>query len=343
MTQRNLITRSFLILITLLFLGCTDSEQQLDREDNQSQSEDTSVNGDDPLDPQEDSADEDTPRLPGAGSSGGSFGDHCEFYGYLTLREWLNEPDGMVIGTIKEIEPDLTKGYSGSNNELQTASECEGEITNVFRVQLGDLEGILHDNEGLPETIDIHFGHSFKQQFDSEMMPEVTDDEVIWPDDQHRLQEGMRIGGRVYQEHKITERWSMISSPVNVRPFFQVLESGEIEFQPMEYGPGTCGAWPPVEKISDLGEEGVINRISELDAEGKLSSDYDVDSWVSDDYDPEHAFSGWVGLWFGGCNPGNIGGDNDDDIECYDFEDCGESETCQGNECVDIPEDWGGR
>ena len=253
---------------------------------------------------------------------GGGDSADCEYLGEMSIKEWIQSADGLVVGEIQEIEPALELGYDSQNDfELKTVEECPGEIDYAFRVTLGDLEGYLHDKDDLPDTLDVYFGYFYLQYFHWDMRPEITPEGIEWPDDDYEMVEGMRIGGSLF-ENKDLERWSFLRVQ---RPMFQVIE-GALAFQGgMRDEP--CGYGPPTEDIEDLGYPGLISEINDWESEGELFTEPEERGHADD----TQFLSSYVGL----CLPEDWGEDGgDEEYECQTSRDCPEDQTCSLGECT---------
>lgn len=294
------------------------------------------------------------PQLPELGPPGN--GD-CELEPeelLLDLREWIGLADGLIIGDVVSVEPALEVGWAPvvpeGQSQIVEGDQCE-RIQNAFAVELENISGYLHDQE-LPDEMTVYFGWSFMLALPPEVSPWTDEEGVDWPDEEVGIFEGMRIGGLIFHEPVITDRWSFRIAPDMDRRLFLV-DDDQITHQEAQYS--YCSYSGPVDQIEALGESGLLAELAALDAEGSLyvapedrlwsvhgHAIYDEDPprlpapshWVAECQLPDEAFPDDYCFDDSDCDGGDIcvAGDC---VGCMSDADCGPGEICgEVGQCI---------
>ena len=258
----------------------------------------------------------------------------------LELDEWVGTADGVLYGDVVEVKPALDVGYSPHGDDdtspIYDASECES-VDFGFAVTLENLSGYLHDHD-LPDELTIHFGTSYYSALVSEHRPDIDEDGVHWPEENVGIGPGMRIGGLVFEEPKLSGRWSFGVRQGGVNVVHQVVDGGLVVSKPRQFDEGaSCRHQEPREVLEELGESGLLDELESLDASGELyvaSEDRTFAVHGHPVYDEEPYGLPYAGYWFADCHL------DDGPDECSGDGDCADGQ-CTGGECVECVDDAG--
>ena len=256
------------------------------------------------------------------------------------LDEWVGTADGMIIGDVVKVEPALDLGWTSlsvsDNSQLRTAEDCKA-IHRAFSVKLDNIRGVLHDHD-LPDEKVSHFGWEAWASMPDDQRPDIDEDGVHWPTDGIGIGEGMRIGGLVSEEPKLTNRWSFRMSPYELRPLFEV-EDDEIVHQAHAFDvEHVCKPIPPLETIEALGESELLSKLDDFQQQDQLFVDPEERRWSVrgfGGYDEEPPRLPSPGSWVGECELEP----QDDPRDCQDDSDCPDDLECSGGECVECMQD----
>jgi hypothetical protein len=210
---------------------------------------------------------------------------------YLSLQDWVKKGDGIVVGTIKSVEPAIGLGYTAvpegqsMQQRIKGPSECKS-IRNAFKVTLENVGGYLHD-ETISDEIDIYFGSTTGSRFDGVT---VRNGQINWPNNTPIFERGMVVGGLVYKSN-IVDRWSF--RPSLEMPIFEIPKNQGLQFQEMVGEADTeCLKWPPLNKLTELSKGELLTRINDLASQNRLWTKRENRDWARD--------SG-ISDWVGGC------------------------------------------
>lgn len=273
----------------------------------------------------------------------------------LELDEWIGGADGILYGDVVKVEPALDVGHSPHGDDdtspLYEASECK-DVSFGFSATLENLRGYLHDHD-VPDELTMHFGTSYYTTLVDEHKPDIDENGVHWPEQDVGIGAGMRIGGLVFEEPKLSGRWSFGGQYPDANIMHQIVGGEIVVPKPRQFDEGAeCRRQQPREQLEELDESGLMDELESLDASGELYVEPEERTWAVHGhprYQEEPYGLPYAGYWFADCylddGADECSGDDDcadgscmagECVECVDDAGCEPPAICEGGKCVEL-------
>lgn len=263
----------------------------------------------------------------------------------MTWDEWRQSGDGIVYGTIVDIQPALDQGIAFVPDEKEVADKASMirdeqsclDITGALRVRLALDGGFLQDDStqqsltgaALPKELDLYFGSTMADVFHA-YTPIVRDGNITWGEKGPAISKGMVIGGVAFY-NDIVDKWSLIS-PIGQQPLFDIVDN-QIHFQEGTATSEMCDARVPVSLLDGYAIDTLDELVEVTQREGTLW--VDRTSRTLSIQNEEEAVR-WVRGWIGECITQEYLDLRDKDKDgCQVSNDCQQGEQCIDGACVE--------